>query len=52
MTWKEVPSNKLKEPALTADDIAQALSKVKRSVGEEEVRKCEAWTRQYGIEGT
>ena len=51
MTWKKVPPNKLKEPALTAEDLLGVLKNVKPSVTEQEIEKYHAWTEQFGLEG-
>ncbi|KAH7148276.1 P-loop containing nucleoside triphosphate hydrolase protein [Dactylonectria macrodidyma] len=51
MKWDEVPARQLKEPALTLAGLHDAVSKTKPSVGEEEVRKCNEWTRRYAMEG-
>ncbi|KPM35813.1 Vacuolar protein sorting-associated protein 4 [Neonectria ditissima] len=51
MKWNRVPARQLKEPPLTIGDLYDAVHKTKPSVGEEEVRKCNEWTQQYGMEG-
>ncbi|KAF7561203.1 hypothetical protein G7046_g2955 [Stylonectria norvegica] len=51
MKWNQIPSRELKEPPLLMDHLYEAVRKVKPSVGEEEVRKCNEWTTLYGREG-
>lgn len=51
MKWHQVPARQLKEPPLSMQDLYEAVSKVKPSVGQEEVQKCNEWTQQYGLEG-
>ncbi|CAM1500412.1 Fc.00g095740.m01.CDS01 [Cosmosporella sp. VM-42] len=51
MKWSQVPGKQLKEPPLVMEDLYHAVSLVKPSVGPEEVRKCNEWTEQYGLEG-
>ncbi|KAH7149035.1 P-loop containing nucleoside triphosphate hydrolase protein [Dactylonectria estremocensis] len=50
MKWDKVPARQLKEPTLTLADLYNAVAKARPSVGEEEVRKCSEWTRQYAME--
>ncbi|KAK3377525.1 P-loop containing nucleoside triphosphate hydrolase protein [Podospora didyma] len=51
MTWKKVPPNKLKEPALTTEDLLGVLKNVKSSVADHEIQKYHEWTEQFGLEG-
>ena len=51
MTWKQVPDQQLREPALIADDMFTVVDKIKPSVGPEDTKKCHEWTQQYGLEG-
>ncbi|RYP79935.1 hypothetical protein DL769_002694 [Monosporascus sp. CRB-8-3] len=51
MMWKNVPPNKLKEPALTYEDLLVVMKNIKSSVTEQEVEKYREWTQQFGLEG-
>ncbi|KAL2255512.1 hypothetical protein VTK26DRAFT_3207 [Humicola hyalothermophila] len=51
MTWRKVPPNKLKEPALTAEDLFVVMQNVKPSVTDDEIAKYHEWTKQFGLEG-
>ncbi|CAK7199993.1 hypothetical protein SEUCBS139899_002681 [Sporothrix eucalyptigena] len=51
MTWKDIPNGKARAPPLTLEDFFTAVSKVKPSVGENEIQRCEEWTAQFGLEG-
>jgi vacuolar protein-sorting-associated protein 4 len=51
MTWRKVPASQLREPQILAEDFFKVLEKVKPSVSELEIKKCEEWTLQFGSEG-
>lgn len=51
MTWKKVPPHRLKEPALTAEDLFVVMKNVKPSVAGDEIGKYHEWTQQFGLEG-
>jgi len=51
MTWKQVPTAKLREPDLTAADFFAVVTKVKPSVSAREIVRCQEWTQQFGSEG-
>jgi vacuolar protein-sorting-associated protein 4 len=52
MTWRDVPASKLLEPPLTTEDFYTVVNKTKATVGEEDTKKCEAWTEMYGEDGS
>lgn len=52
MTWRNVPSSKLLEPVVLAEDFFNVLAKVKGSVSQDDIKKCQEWTEQYGMEGS
>ena len=51
MRWRQVPANELLEPQLYVADFFNALEDARSSVSEEDVRRCQEWTCQYGSEG-
>jgi len=51
MNWEDVPDGKLKDPEVELQDFLEAVQTNKSSVAPEEIRKCHAWTEQYGFEG-
>jgi vacuolar protein-sorting-associated protein 4 len=51
MTWHVIPPEKLKEPSPMPEDFFTVLKHAKVSVGSEEIKKYDEWTKQYGLEG-
>jgi vacuolar protein-sorting-associated protein 4 len=51
LTWNGVPLEKLKEPPLMSEDFFAVLKHAKVSVGSEEIKKYDEWTKKYGLEG-
>jgi vacuolar protein-sorting-associated protein 4 len=48
MSWKNVPQKQLREPKCEAEDVHNALSKVKPSVSQEDIDKAKEWTEMFG----
>ena len=48
MSWRNVPKNQLKEPKCEAEDVYNALSRVKPSVSQEDIDKANEWTEMFG----
>ncbi|XP_053698825.1 vacuolar protein sorting-associated protein 4-like [Sabethes cyaneus] len=51
MTWMEVPSDKLSVPPVTMSDILKSLSSTKPTVNEEDMKKLDKFTEDFGQEG-
>ncbi|XP_071487891.1 vacuolar protein sorting-associated protein 4B-like [Diadema antillarum] len=51
MSWMDVPGEKLKEPAVTFNDLTRALHNVKPSVNEGDLQKQLQFTADFGQEG-
>ncbi|GFS23490.1 vacuolar protein sorting-associated protein 4B [Elysia marginata] len=51
MTWMEVPGNKLLEPIVSMSDMLMALSNTKPSVNENDLKRLEEFTEDFGMEG-
>uniref|UniRef100_A0A0G4FIS9 Uncharacterized protein n=1 Tax=Chromera velia CCMP2878 TaxID=1169474 RepID=A0A0G4FIS9_9ALVE len=51
MTLMEVEGSSLAVPDVTVDDFYNALGNVKPSVNEEDLKKQQDWTDQFGMEG-
>lgn len=48
MTWTDVESDELLEPPLTLKDFIKAVRNVKPAVSQEDIKKSEEWTRDFG----
>jgi vacuolar protein-sorting-associated protein 4 len=51
MTFIDVPRGKLKAPIVQREDVFAVLRDVKASVSQEEIKKYDEWTKQFGSEG-
>ncbi|XP_072168679.1 vacuolar protein sorting-associated protein 4B-like [Diadema setosum] len=51
MSWMDVPGEKLKEPAVTFNDLTRALHNTKPSVNEDDLQKQLQFTADFGQEG-
>ncbi|KAN0102289.1 hypothetical protein V8E51_012799 [Hyaloscypha variabilis] len=51
LTWNGVPPEKLKEPPLMPEDFFAVLKHAKVSVGSDEIKNYDEWTKKYGLEG-
>ncbi|XP_062537445.1 vacuolar protein sorting-associated protein 4 [Armigeres subalbatus] len=51
MTWMEVPSDKLSVPPVTMSDMLKSLSSTKPTVNEEDMKKLDKFTEDFGQEG-
>jgi hypothetical protein len=50
MNWRKVPASKLLELSVEAEDFFNVLSKLKASVGPDEIIKCIAQRETEGVE--
>lgn len=51
MTWMEVPGEKLFEPPVTMKDMLNSLSRTKPTVNDEDLKKIQKFTDDFGQEG-
>jgi vacuolar protein-sorting-associated protein 4 len=51
MTWTEVDSDKLLEPALQLKDFVKAVKGARPTVSQEDIKRSEDWTNEFGSEG-
>uniref|UniRef100_A0A668ACM7 vesicle-fusing ATPase n=1 Tax=Myripristis murdjan TaxID=586833 RepID=A0A668ACM7_9TELE len=51
MTWMEVPGEKLLEPVVCMADMLRSLSNTKPTVNEQDLKKLEKFTEDFGQEG-
>lgn len=51
MTWMEVDGNKLYEPPVTMADMMNSLSRTKPTVNEDDMKKLQKFTDDFGQEG-
>lgn len=51
MTWMEVPSDKLSVPPVTMADMLKSLSSTKPTVNEDDMKKLDKFTEDFGQEG-
>lgn len=51
MTWMEVPGDKLSVPPVTMSDILKSLTSTKPTVNEEDMKKLDKFTEDFGQEG-
>lgn len=51
MTWTEVASDKLLEPPLLLKDFIKAIKGARPTVSQEDIKRSEDWTSEFGSEG-
>lgn len=51
MTWMDVPGDKLSVPPVTMSDILKSLTSTKPTVNEEDMKKLDKFTEDFGQEG-
>jgi vacuolar protein-sorting-associated protein 4 len=51
MTWTEVDSDKLLEPPLLLKDFVKAVKGSRPTVSQEDIKRSEEWTAEFGSEG-
>lgn len=51
MSWTEVDSDKLLEPALVLKDFVRAINGARPTVSQEDIKRSEEWTNEFGSEG-
>jgi vacuolar protein-sorting-associated protein 4 len=51
MSWAEVDSDRLLEPPLALRDFIKAVEVSRPTVSQEDLKKNEDWTREFGSEG-
>ncbi|CZR64224.1 probable vacuolar sorting protein VPS4 [Phialocephala subalpina] len=51
MTWTEVDSDKLLEPPLQLKDFIKAVKGARPTVSQEDIKRSEDWTNEFGSEG-
>jgi len=51
MSWTEVDSDKLLEPPLLLKDFIKAIKGARPTVSQEDIKRSEDWTNEFGSEG-
>ena len=51
MSWVDVDSDKLLEPPLVMRDFVKAVEGSRPTVSQDDLKKNEEWTREFGSEG-
>lgn len=51
MNWTEVDSDKLLEPPLQLKDFVKAVKGARPTVSQEDIKRSEEWTAEFGSEG-
>jgi vacuolar protein-sorting-associated protein 4 len=51
MTWTEVDTDKLLEPPLLLKDFMKAIKASRPTVSQEDIKRSEDWTAEFGSEG-
>ena len=51
MSWVDVESEKLLEPPLALRDFIKAVEVSRPTVSQDDLRKNEEWTKEFGSEG-
>lgn len=51
LTWRDIPSYQLLEPAVTKEDFYNALAKAKPTVNKKLLQDHRRWTEEYGKDG-
>jgi vacuolar protein-sorting-associated protein 4 len=52
MNWTEVDSDKLLEPPLQLRDFEKAVRSARPTVSQEDIKRSEEWTNEFGSEGS
>eukprot|EP01105_Mastigella_eilhardi_P007980 TRINITY_DN1974_c0_g3_i1.p1 TRINITY_DN1974_c0_g3~~TRINITY_DN1974_c0_g3_i1.p1 ORF type:complete len:441 (+),score=125.43 TRINITY_DN1974_c0_g3_i1:156-1478(+) len=52
MTWQSVSGDKLQEPPIRMADFLKSLRTTRPTVGPEDLKRHESWTKDYGQEGS
>lgn len=51
MTWVDVDGDQLLEPPLILKDFVKAVKSARPTVSQDDIRKNQAWTAEFGSEG-
>jgi vacuolar protein-sorting-associated protein 4 len=51
LTWVEVESDQLLEPPLQLKDFVKAVKGSRPTVSQEDIKRSEDWTNEFGSEG-
>ena len=51
MNWTDIDSDKLLEPALVYKDFVRAIKGARPTVSQEDIKRSEEWTKEFGSEG-
>lgn len=51
MTWTDVESDELLEPPLLRKDFEKAIKGSRPTVSQEDIKRSEEWTAEFGSEG-
>ena len=51
MSWIDVDSDKLLEPPLVVRDFVKAIKGARPTVSQEDIKRSEEWTAEFGSEG-
>lgn len=51
MSWMEVESDQLLEPPLVIKDFIKAVRNSRPTVSQEDLKRNEEWTKEFGSEG-
>ena len=51
MTWEQVEADQLLEPLVEKRDFLRAIKASRPTVSEEDLKRNEEWTREFGSEG-
>uniref|UniRef100_A0A0B7BNL3 Spastin/Vps4 C-terminal domain-containing protein n=1 Tax=Arion vulgaris TaxID=1028688 RepID=A0A0B7BNL3_9EUPU len=51
MSWMDVPGDKLLEPIVSMSDMLMAISNSKPTVNEEDLKRLQKFTEDFGVEG-
>ncbi|KAI9886625.1 MAG: Vacuolar protein sorting-associated protein 4 [Watsoniomyces obsoletus] len=51
MSWTQIESDQLLEPSLTLKDFVKAVKSARPTVSQEDLKRSEEWTKEFGSEG-
>ena len=51
MDWTQINADELQEPPLTLKDFKKAVLGARPTVSQEDIRKSDEWTKEFGSEG-
>ena len=51
MDWTQIGDNELQEPPLTLKDFKRAVTNARPTVSQDDIKRSDEWTKEFGSEG-